>query len=158
MEHIILLIQAIILGFQLYFTVKLFRLDQSRNRGYFVVSSNVTHLSTKKYYDLREPLFFSLKSDLPVFVTNSTLKVNGRTVLNGVPYKTGFDPGEDLGNLYLNLELKESELDGDIVDVVYILDLCNINNYKYVQEICVSFTKVPNIDYWTISRYNFTLK
>ena len=158
MEHIILLIQAIILGFQLYFTAKLFRLDQSRNRGYFVLSTNVTHLPTKKYYNLRQPLKFVLKGDSPVFIAGSTYKVNGRSILNGIPYKTGFDPGGELGILAIDLGLKDHELAGDTVDVTITLDLCNINNYRYKQEIQVTFTKETDVDYWAVSKHNFVLK
>lgn len=163
---LILIIQSVILFGQLHLSKKINDQTISREKGYFVIeeSNYVTFPDVQSKFidkfDLRSgnTIGFYVSGNSDVFVCGSELSINGRIQeASPAPYETIYTLNNRFNRLVVPLNLNESQLKKEYLDIQLSLNLKNCVGYTYTQIITMQFTRDQNNDishFWTLSKYN----
>ena len=158
---IILFTQAAILIGQLILSRKINRQTISREKGYFIIQkSNIPTIKGEEVrfldqFNLNDGIgigFSCIKAD--VILRSTSYSVNGVTYEIGQPVDGFFTEDNRFNKLKVLLDLKESDLQKDYLDIEFIFKLRNTVGYEYTQTVDVRFSKMEDSSWHYISRYN----
>lgn len=158
---IILAVQLILIWGQLHLSRKINKQTLSREKGYFLLSeTNLPHLQGedaryRDQFDLSSPIGFYLTGGSDVIIRGSDLSIDGRKYTDAMPRNVYFTLDKRANRFLVNLELKETELQKDYIDVDFYFRLKNPYGYNYIEKTYTRFRKSQECDKtWTLERYN----
>ena len=160
---IILLTQAAILIGQLVLSRKINQQTISREKGYFIIQrSNIPTIKGEEarfldQFNLNDGIgigFYCIKAD--VILRSTSYSVNGVTYENGQPVDGFFTVDNRFNKLKVLLDLKESDLQKDYLDIEFVFKLRNTVGYEYTETVNVRFSKMEDVSWHYISKYNMS--
>jgi hypothetical protein len=161
LQNISIIFQLILLAAQIFLAWQVFIVDKGAKKGYFLPSK--TNISMPQeyagrfndVYDLKKPIGFKNYGEDDVVVTRTKTILNQHTVDYSIVDSNAFyDNKGRFSFLNLKLDLKQNDLDKDLITVDVILSLKNSKDYKYIQKIAMEFQVESGSSYWRLIRFN----
>ena len=157
---IILFIQVIILIGQLLLSRKINIQSISKDKGYFLIEdSNILVPKGEQgrfrdQFDLvnRDIGFSVIKGD--VTLRSLSYSVNNVIYQLDKPADTFYTENSRFNKLAISLNLKDSDLQKDSLNIEFIFKLKNIVGYAYTEKINIRFSKVQNEARYIMEKYN----
>ncbi|MDE6253988.1 MAG: hypothetical protein K2M78_15370 [Lachnospiraceae bacterium] len=160
---IILFTQAAILIGQLLLSRKINQQTISKEKGYFLIEN--TNIPTIKgeeeifrdKFNLNDGItigFYCIKTD--VILRSTSYSVNGVTYEIGQPVDVFFTEDNRFNKLEVLLDLKESDLKKDYLDIEFVFKLRNTVGYEYTETVRVRFSKMKDAPWHYIKKYNMS--
>ena len=149
-EVIILILQLLLIGGQLYLAYKINNQNLSKNKGYFVLDSS------HRFYNLRDKLNFTAVGENDIIVTGTTIEVDGATKeSDSIPREIFFTKNGGFNSCDIRVPFSENELKRDDVTIKIGFHLKNPQEYVYREILTMKFIKVKETtDAWEIVKFN----
>lgn len=170
MDGIILIIQAIILMGQLALSWKIHQQAISRDKGFFVIekSNYITLPEVKERFERKfdltndDGISFYVSGNSDIIVCSAKLIIDG-VIQNNLymPNDVFFTLDERFNTFTQEINLNDSQLNKDYLEIKLELKLKNICGYKYTEIIEMRFTKDADnyiSHFWTLTKYNMFFK
>ena len=162
---IILAFQLILIGGQLYLAWKINKQTTSRDKGYFLLTeTNLPHLPGedaryRNEFDLASPIGFYVTGGSDVIVRGSNISIDGRNHTDAIPRNVYFTLDKRANRYRVDLELKETDLQKDYVDVEFNFRLKNPYGYRYTEKTTTRFRRLQERDScWSLEKYNIVFE
>ena len=161
---IILFIQALILIGQLILSHRINKQTISREKGYFLIEkSNIFTMegdqrTVRDTFELKKDGgigFHAIKAD--VILRSLSYSVDGVIYETTSPIDGFFTEDNRFNKLTISFRLKEADLQKEYLDVKFIFNLQNTVGYQYTETVDIRFTKMKNISWYKIVKYNMFL-
>lgn len=149
-EAIILFLQLVLIGGQLYLSYKINQQSLSKDKGYFILDDR-HHI-----FNLRNALRFIAVGGNDIIFTGNSIEVNGVTrESNSTPKETFFTKNGGFNILDIPIPFSENDLKKEKVVTKMKFHLRNPQNYSYTEMITMEFSKAKeSADVWEIIRFN----
>lgn len=158
---IILLTQALILIGQLILSRKINQQTISREKGYFLIEESNIPTIEEEETRVRDQFklnhgngigFYAIKAD--VILRSISYSVNGITYEIGQPVDGFFTENSRFNKLKVLLDLKKPDFQKDYLDIEFVFKLRNTVGYEYIETVTARFSKMENVPYYYMSKYN----
>ncbi len=165
MEICILIAQTLIICGQFYLSNKINNQSLAYNKGYFIISeSNIPAArdmvirGLDNSFNLNERISFKVSGNSDVIINAMQIEIDSRIYKNENQCynNTYFTKDERFNKISVNLNVNESDLKKDKIDVIIKMRLRNPNGYKYTETINMRFKKESETR-WDLIKYNMTM-
>ena len=161
---IILLVQAVILIWQVVLSRQIHRQTISKEKGYFIIDRTNAIVPEENKNDVagifnlksKNGIRFYVSGNADVIVCDSRYSINGIVRKNyTTPSDAYFTLDDRFNKFIVEIEISDNEEKQKQLDFEFVFKLKNAIGYKYAEKIDVTFEKMENNDFiWKIRKYN----